>query len=109
LQTDGKIIVAGRTNAFFPRRWNEPQERSRIAIVRLNENGTLDESFAGGGYLDLASPTYSWDARSVTVQPDGKLLIAGRAADDVNRLNSSILLLRLNPDGTPDKDFGSGL
>jgi uncharacterized delta-60 repeat protein len=108
LQTDGKIVVAG-TNEYLPRNWNEPPVRSRIAIVRLNENGTLDESFAGGGYLDLASPTYSWSARGVTVQPDGKLLIAGSTSDDEKRLNSSILLVRLNPDGTPDKDFGNGL
>jgi hypothetical protein len=70
----------------------------------------LDQSFAGGGLLIMASPRYLWSARAIAIQPDGKLLIAGGFADDENgRVRSAIVLLRLNPDGTPDADFGSGL
>jgi hypothetical protein len=60
--------------------------------------------------LIMASPRYLWSARAIAIQPDGKLLIAGDFVDDANdRATSAIVLLRLNPDGTPDADFGSGV
>ena len=44
------------------------------------------------------------------IQPDGKLLIVGDIIDEANdRATSAIVLVRLNPDGTPDADFGSGV
>jgi uncharacterized delta-60 repeat protein len=109
LQADGKIVAVGTIRSPRGRNSQGPGERHRIAVVRLNENGTLDESFATGGVLEIASPRYGWDAHGVTIQPDGKLLMAGKVVDDEDTKTSSIVLVRLNPDGTPDKDFGSGL
>jgi uncharacterized delta-60 repeat protein len=88
----------------------EPGKRNEIVVTRLDANGALDQSFAGGGLLIMASPRYLWSARAIAIQPDGKLLIAGDFVDDANdRATSAIVLLRLNPDGTPDADFGSGV
>ena len=58
----------------------------------------------------MASPRYLWGARRISIQSDGKLLIAGYVIDEANdRTTSAVLLVRLNPDGTPDADFGSDM
>jgi len=103
LGQDGKIVAVGRTRA------PEPGKRNQIAVVKLDPNGALDKSFVGGGLLLMASPRYLWIGRGIAIQPDGKLLIVGNTFDEANDRASAILLVRLNPDGTPDADFGSGV
>jgi uncharacterized delta-60 repeat protein len=110
LQQDGKIVAVGRSGWHGGTRAAEPGKRDEIVVTRLDANGALDGSFAGGGLLLMASPRYLWGGRAIAIQPDGKLLIAGDFVDDANdRATSAIVLLRLNPDGTPDADFGSGV
>jgi uncharacterized delta-60 repeat protein len=110
LQPDGKIVAVGTFGWHSGTRAPEPGKRDQIAVVRLDPNGALDKSFADGGLLFMASPRYLWGARGIAIQPDGKLLIAGYIIDEANdRAISSIVLVRLNPDGTPDADFGSGI
>jgi uncharacterized delta-60 repeat protein len=110
LQQDGKIVAAGNTGWHGGTRPAEPGKRIEIVVTRLDANGALDQSFAGGGLLIMASPRYLWNGRAFAMAPDGKLLIAGEFADDENeRVRSAIVLMRLNPDGTPDADFGSGI
>jgi hypothetical protein len=78
--------------------------------VRLDPNGALDKSFAGGGLLLMASPRYLWGGHGIAIQPDGKLLIVGDVIDEANdHATSEIVLVRLNADGTPDADFGNGV
>jgi uncharacterized delta-60 repeat protein len=106
-QQDGKIVAVGNTGWRSGTRPAEPGKRNEFVATRLAANGALDQSFAGGGLLIMASPRYLWSASAIAIQPDGKLLIAGRFADDENeRVRSAIILIRLNPDGTPDTDFG---
>ena len=110
LEQDGKIVAVGTFGWHSRGRTPEPEKRDQIAVVRLDPNGTLDKSFAGGDLLLMASPRYLWGARRISIQSDGKLLIAGYVIDEANdRTTSAILLVRLNPDGTPDADFGSGI
>ena len=109
-QQDGKIVAVGKTGWRSGVRPAEPGKRDEIVVTRLDANGALDQSFAGGGLLMMSSPRYLWSARAIAIQPDGKMLIAGSFVDDANdRATSAIVLLRLNPDGTPDADFGSGV
>lgn len=87
LQADGKILVAGTAfNGTF-----------NFALARFNADGSLDSSFGVGGQLstDLGG---SDEAQSVTVQPDGKILVAGISSGD-------FALVRYNPDGTLDISF----
>ena len=110
LQRDGKIVAVGKNGWHGGVRPAEPGKRDEIVVTRLDANGALDQSFAGGGLLMMSSPRYLWSARAIAIQPDGKMLIAGSFVDDANdRATSAIVLLRLNPDGTPDADFGSGV
>jgi uncharacterized delta-60 repeat protein len=63
--------------------------------------GTLDPSFGNGGIV-LSFPTKTDTATYAALQPDGKLLQVGEAP------NGDIVLVRYNPDGTPDTTFGTG-
>jgi len=91
LQTDGKIVVVGRT-------WHS--YNNDIAVVRYNTDGSLDASFGKGGKVitDL-SADYD-DAFALAVQTDGKLVVGGLATD-------GIALVRYNPDGSLDFSFNS--
>ena len=91
VQSDGKIIVAGRSTADF-------------ALARYNANGTLDTSFDGDGKLttDLGSPID--DGLSVAVQSDGKIVVAGYSD---NITNADFAIARYNADGTLDTSFSS--
>ena len=93
LQTDGKIVVVGSSsvNGF-----------SDIAAARYLPNGSLDTSFDGDGKFILTMfPGQVGDfLRTVAIQPDGKI-VAGGGAD------SSVVLMRLNIDGSLDAQFDS--
>ena len=98
LQPDGKILVVGYvddgvTNDFF--------------LVRYNDDGSLDTDFGSDGVVitDLGGRDI---ARSVTVQPDGKILVAGDTATESGDFASDFALVRYNDNGTLDTDFGTG-
>jgi uncharacterized delta-60 repeat protein len=91
LQPDGRIVAVGSANG------------STIAAARYNVDGSLDATFGTAGLLmlPLAQP---FMVRDVALQPDGKLVIAGKyGASDFG-------LVRLLPSGAPDPSFdGDGL
>ena len=91
VQPDGKVLVGGSFNRVF----NKPLS----GLVRLNADGSLDDSFdAGKG----ASATV-W---ALAVQPDGKILAGG----ELRFFNgdSAGHIVRLNPDGSRDDSFNIG-
>jgi uncharacterized delta-60 repeat protein len=93
LQSDGKLILGG---AQGPPPWHP-------LLLRLNADGSVDPGFR--------PEVQGWLVDAIVVQPDGKLLVGGefdRVRDtfgDVNCAN----LARLNPDGTVDRSFVSGV
>lgn len=89
-QPDGKILVAG----FFDHVLGEP----RYSLARLLPGGALDPSFneAAIGPLDSVN--------RVALQPDGKILIAGRFTPTNQPARA---IARLNSDGTFDPSFAS--
>lgn len=84
IQSDGKIVLGGYADACF-------------ALVRYNNDGTLDNTFGIGGKV-IGSPG---KANTLTIQSDGKILIGGAS-------NSTIALVRYNVNGTLDSTFGVG-
>lgn len=65
--------------------------------------GTIDSSFAVNGVLQRN--VNGWDViTSVAVQTDGKIVSAGYTEKDYQ---SSFLVMRILPDGSPDPDFGT--
>ena len=77
-----------------------------VAVVRWNSDGMLDTTFDGDGVVTL-DPGVGFDAygRSVTVQPDGKLLVTGEV---YNGSDYDLLANRFNTDGSLDTGFGVG-
>jgi uncharacterized delta-60 repeat protein len=89
LQSDGKITVAGAVNNDF-------------ALARYAANGSLDTGFDSDGRLttDFGG---SEGALDLSVQEDGKLVVAGQAH---NGANSDLALARYNPaNGSLDGEF----
>ena len=89
----------------------------KIALVQVNENGTLDTSYGDNGikvlnitytYEGTTSEFYGHDAQRAVVQPDGKILIMGFADTYMTPYEGMYLgmLLRLNEDGSLDSSFG---
>ncbi|MGN0032225.1 MAG: T9SS type A sorting domain-containing protein [Candidatus Limimorpha sp.] len=89
----------------------------KIALVQVNEDGTLDTSYGDNGikvlnipytYNGTTSEFYSHDAQRAVVQPDGKILIMGFADTYMTPFEGMYvgMLLRLNEDGTLDSSFG---
>jgi uncharacterized delta-60 repeat protein len=92
VQPDGKILVSGD----FTRIRNQSKNR----MVRLNTDGTLDESFdIGDGATGIVS--------GLALQPDGKILAVGKITSFDNRTFGG--LVRLLPDGSVDESFKCGV
>ena len=92
LQDDGKILVGGRFNSY-----NGVTENF---IIRLNADGTKDNSFnTGTGFNN--------NVLAIKPQVDGKILVGGGFTSynggAVNRI------IRLNSDGTKDNSFNPGI
>ena len=68
IQTDGKIILAGKRDSGTA---------SDFLLVRYNSNGSLDTSFGDGGKIISDLEGNSDAAVDVTLQGDGKILAAG--------------------------------
>ena len=68
--------------------------------------GDLDFSFGVGGKVVTDVPGYTSElGYDVAIQPDGKILVAGRALSSTNG-TSDFVVLRYNPDGSLDTSFG---
>jgi uncharacterized delta-60 repeat protein len=65
--------------------------------------GQLDPTFGSGGIVNLSSTT-NVDARAVTVQPDGRVVIAGYVQLSTGK-GAYISVQRLNRDGSLDTTF----
>lgn len=97
IQNDGKIVVAGQSVIGGS---------SDFALARYNADGTLDTSFNGTGKLTTAIGPSDDRPNAMTIQNDGKLVVAGLAS---NGSNNDFALARYNADGTLDTSFnGTG-
>ncbi|WP_370197135.1 delta-60 repeat domain-containing protein, partial [Aurantimonas sp.] len=93
VQADGGILVAGHSGSDF-------------ALMRYNADGSLDTGFGGGDGIVTTDIAGSADqGRSMTVQADGGILVAGYG---LNGANNDIALVRYNADGSLDTSFGGG-
>jgi uncharacterized delta-60 repeat protein len=88
-----KILVAG-----FARQANGID--SDFALARYNLDGTLDTSFGANGIVTTDMGTENDDATSIAIQPDGKIVLAGDAGDNV-------ALARYTADGSLDLTFNN--
>lgn len=98
LQPDGRIVAAGAASRFAI--------ESDFALARYKPNGKLDKSFGTDGKLTTNFNLDNEEALAVALQPDGKIIAAGRTHVAGASFDSAIA--RYNSDGTLDSTFGSG-
>jgi uncharacterized delta-60 repeat protein len=97
VQSDGKIVVAGYATVG---------RASNIALVRYNVDGSLDKSFNGTGKVITAVGDGDCKGQGVALQSDGKMVVAGYSFKPGGKDRAEFTVLRYNPDGTLDSDFG---
>jgi uncharacterized delta-60 repeat protein/uncharacterized repeat protein (TIGR01451 family) len=102
VQPDGDILVAGATDTNpTPLSSNENHD---FLLLRFNANGSLDTAFGTGGKVITDFFGKNDVARSLALQPDGRILLGGGAN---NGSFSSFALARYNANGSPDTAFGN--
>lgn len=94
IQTDGRIILASTS-------------RSGFVLVRYNPDGSNDTSFGSGGKLLLGIPDFFPSPSAVTVQSDGRIVVAGSATGPGLAESRQFAVIRLNSDGSLDPTFGT--
>lgn len=100
LQTDGKIVVAGRYD------YNSQYANNfKTAVIRYNNDGSFDNSFGNNAISTLQFADASADPKRVMIQPDGKIIIAGDYTDIYHFHKPT--LSRLNSNGVIDNTFGN--
>jgi uncharacterized delta-60 repeat protein len=94
IQSDGKIVLAGTgvgSNYALD-----------FAAVRLNPNGSLDQSFGRGGIATVPIGSYAI-ANAVVLEPNGQIALGGMATVGGN----VFAVARLNANGSLDTSFGT--
>ena len=96
LQGDKIVVTGWATNA---------SEAKEFAAARYLSNGQLDTSYGTAGKVMIAMGTDA-DGNGSTIQPDGKVVIAGRVLTSPGVYG--VGLARLTTTGALDPTFGSG-
>jgi uncharacterized delta-60 repeat protein len=102
LLPDGRIVLTGATNT------SASGSNYDMFASGLLGDGSIDTVFGSGGTRLLAFDQGGNNSDFALValrQPDGRLLLAGRAE---GATGDDIAIARLLADGTPDPDFGTG-
>ncbi|MDI9308714.1 MAG: T9SS type A sorting domain-containing protein [Limnohabitans sp.] len=88
VQSDGKVLVGGNFTTY--------KGKNEKRIIRLNNDGTKDNSFNTLNGFDAA-------VNSIAIQPDGKIIVGGIFTSYEGFTLGKII--RLNSDGTIDNFF----
>ncbi|RLS73949.1 MAG: hypothetical protein DWH99_02165, partial [Planctomycetota bacterium] len=94
IQSDGKIVVAGKRYKVVG--------GDDFALTRYNSNGSLDTTFDADGKVTTAVGSSNDYARSIAIQSDGKIVVAGNS---LNGSRSDFALTRYNSNGSLDTTF----
>jgi uncharacterized delta-60 repeat protein len=91
LQSDGKIVLAGQS-------LDEATGKSDVFLTRYNTNGSVDTSFGVDGRVTTSFGDFVYaSGRSVAVQSDGKIVVAGGIVPS-GEPSGDFLLLRYEGD-----------
>src|SRR6185312_4994667 len=103
VQPDGRVVIGGQAS--------DSGGNSRFLVGRLTSTGGWDSSFSGDGrivqQIGKAAGLAEW-VSSLAIQPDGKIVAVGQAADSNNQVE--LLATRLTSGGGFDSSFsGNGI
>ncbi|WP_296944968.1 hypothetical protein [uncultured Massilia sp.] len=93
VQADGRIVVAGESGG-------------RIEVVRYLADGSVDTGFGAGGHVLLG--VRGLRDYGVALVLDGDKIVVMSPSYFNTNADSSLVLARLNPDGSLDAGFGAG-
>jgi len=97
LQANDRVLLAG---------WGTATSGPDFFVVaRFGPLGHPDTSFSGDGVAEIRFPHNAY-GYGLAVQPDGKIVVVGEVDPGKNVSNPAVI--RLNPNGTLDKTFGTG-
>ena len=99
VQPDGKILVAGSVGLSNP-------QRIRMAVARLNADGSVDSTFMGGIVVVAAALAGDEQAQSIALLSDGRIIIGGRVAGATGAYGWTVY--RLLPGGGQDPSWNGG-
>lgn len=122
-QSDGSLLAAGQVNVTAVDPVSGDSSDRRGLLMRIGSDGTLDRAFGDNGFAipraDHGDDFLIDQFHALTVQPDGKILVAGSifakshgsngggGGDDSAPAGSAAFAVgRYNADGTPDDSFG---
>jgi len=98
-QPDGKIVAVGT-------RWNTVNINDDVLVVRYDSEGSTDTSFGTNGVITFDGEAgYIDKGSAVAVEPDGKIVAVANSHNGPDSFN--VVLLRYEPDGSPDSTFGT--
>ena len=98
VQADGKLVAVGYVDSGG--------ENYDFAVVRYNIDGSLDTTFGGDGIVVTPISTGKDEARAVAIQADGKIVVAGAAANGTS--GTDFVVARYNAtDGSLDGTFNT--
>ncbi len=93
IQPDRKIVLTGAAFNGI---------NQDFGVIRLNPDGSLDGTFDGDGKLTTTIGLGSDYPTGAVIQPDGKIVVAGKMH---NGSNYDFALIRFNADGSLDNSF----
>jgi uncharacterized delta-60 repeat protein len=96
LQNDGKILLGGSV-------FKQLTTYDDFAVVRLNTDGTADNTFGTNGIVTTDIEGLYDNAYEILIQDDGKIILGG---DGYILDRRHVCLVRYNTDGTVDESFG---
>jgi uncharacterized delta-60 repeat protein len=101
IQNDGKILCGGKFSQF--------NGQAKASMVRLNSDGTIDNSFnIGAGFKNIINSfTQDGIIKTIDIQNDNKIIVGGKFLKFNNIVK--INLVRLNSNGTIDTGFNIGI
>ncbi|WP_028063910.1 hypothetical protein [Solirubrobacter soli] len=110
VRPDGRLLLAVAVPGVTP------QAGASLDLIALTAGGALDGSFGAGGLARSQLAFGCGQCASVTIGPDGDIVIAGMTGTPpvvqggrlVTPAHYRWAVEHLHPDGTPDLGFGTG-
>jgi uncharacterized delta-60 repeat protein len=84
LQSDGRIVVAGTCLSTTP----------DFCLARLNDNGSLDQSFGISGVVKTNVIDDADFALAMLIQPDGKIVVVGQCTESSAPTDAAMCIAR---------------
>jgi uncharacterized delta-60 repeat protein len=100
IDAQGRIIAVGQTDSV--------NDDSHGLIVRYKEDGSLDTTFNGTGFINTENGTNSSIYYSVALDVQGRIVVAGQTDYTLNNSNKNGLIARYNENGSLDTTFNNG-